>query len=100
MKPAAMLMTVEEFASSLHETVTTRTVRTLIHQGKINAVKLGKRYYLTHEELERFASTCPANASQPDSFKEKTMARGLSSTEAGKSGQATVMDFVAKQKML
>lgn len=55
------LLTVEEFAAALHRTVTPRTVRTLIRQGEVNAVRLGKRFYMTHDELKRFTSTCPAN---------------------------------------
>ncbi|NOD66261.1 helix-turn-helix domain-containing protein [Ruegeria sp. HKCCD7303] len=92
------LLTIEEFAAALHRTITPRTVRTMIHQGEINAVRLGKRYYMTREELKRFTTTCHVNANRPGSSNAKTMAHGSSSTEDSRSGQALVMDFMRQRK--
>lgn len=100
MKYKSKLLTVEEFADALHATVSSRTVRTLIHQGKIKAVRLGKRYYLSKGELERVVSECQEDEKQQDSSSEKTMERGLSSMEANKSELVLVKDFIETQKKL
>lgn len=100
MQSKAKLLTVEEFADALHPTVSSRTVRTLIHEGKINAVRFGERYYLSKGELDRVISECQEDAKQPGFSNAKTMARGLSSTEANKSELVLVKDFIETQKKL
>lgn len=64
----------EEFAAALHHTITSRTVRTIIHLGEVNAVRLGKCYFMTHDELERLTSICPVNANHPASSSAKSLA--------------------------
>ncbi|OSP53438.1 hypothetical protein BV911_17965 [Pseudoruegeria sp. SK021] len=90
-------VTPAEAASMLHHTVSRRTVMTLIHQGELNHVKFGKRYYLSRAEVERFISECPANANQHALFSDATMAHGSSSMAENTSGQDLVRDFVMKQ---
>ncbi|WP_158524526.1 helix-turn-helix domain-containing protein [Phaeobacter gallaeciensis] len=98
MRADEAFLTVEDFAAALHRTISSRTVRTMIHDGQINATKIGQRFYMTREELARFVSTCHANANRPDFSSAKTMALGSSSTEDSRSGQVLVTDFIRKQK--
>lgn len=46
--------TVEEAAEILHQSLA--TVRGYIHSGEVKAKKIGRRYYITDSELEKFVS--------------------------------------------
>ena len=94
---ATQLLTVEEAAKRIHGSITANFVRASIHRGEIAAIKLGRRYFIPINEVERFLK-CRVNANQPGYINEKTMALGSSSITANTSGQDMVKAFVTKQK--
>jgi hypothetical protein len=91
------LLTVEEAAAFIHETASPSMIRAAINHGQLQAVRLGRRFYVHEAEIRRFIG-CPANESPPASTGAKTMGPGSSSTADGKSGLALVTDFVTRQK--
>lgn len=56
------LLTIEETARMLH--VHQTTVRRHISQGRLRAVKVGKRVRVRREELERFIEPVPSYSSE------------------------------------
>jgi hypothetical protein len=60
------LMTLEEAAPAVHETITVSTLRAAIRDGRLPRRKIGRRYYVTPAELEELC-TCLASASPPAS---------------------------------
>lgn len=100
MNPAPLrLLTLEEAAPALHETVTVSTLRAAIRDGRLPRRKIGRRYYLTPAELEEFC-TCLAPASPPASTTAPTNASGSSAMAPARSGQAMAMASVARLKKL
>lgn len=93
------LLTVEQAAETLHETVTVASVRRAIRSGALPARKIGKRWYVTPEALERFAS-CPDRASPPASTSAPTPASGSFATGRSPSAQALAMASVHRLKQL
>lgn len=82
------LMTVEEAATALHSKVKVSAIRQAIRDGRLDATRIGKRYFVTPEALRRFAR-CPVPASRPASGKGATVV-GLSLT-AGSSSPAEAL---------
>ena len=95
--PQGALLTVEETAMRIHPSISANFVRSSIRKGEIAAIRLGRRYYITECEVERFL-TCRANANQPASTSAKMMAHGSSLTAANTSGLDLVTDFMTKQQ--
>ncbi|PJN96468.1 hypothetical protein CNY89_02390 [Amaricoccus sp. HAR-UPW-R2A-40] len=81
------LLTVEEAAAALHETVKVAAIRAAIREGRLTATKIGRRYYVDERVLRRFAA-CPDRASRPASGSAPTTEPGSSSTGASSIGQA------------
>ena len=69
------LMTIEEAAACLHETVKVSTVRRAIKRGDLPAKKIGKRYYITKSALMGFAK-CQDHGNQPACSTERTRTSG------------------------
>ena len=88
------LLTVEEAAASLNAAVKVAAIRQAIREGRLDAVKIGKRYFVTPDDLGRFAK-CPARASRPASGSGKT-ASGSSSTAASSTGPAALAVLAAE----
>jgi len=93
------LMTVEEAARAIHDTVRPGYIRAAIRDGRLTAVQHGKRYYVEEADLRRFAK-CPDRASRPASGSER-MASGSSSMGESISGQVlavTAADQLLKRR--
>ena len=88
------LLTVEEAAANLNAAVRVAAIRQAIREGRLDAVKIGKRYFVSPDALRRFAK-CRARASQPASGNEKT-ASGSSSTVASNTGPAALAMLAAE----
>jgi len=97
-KDGLNLLTVKEAAEALHQRVPVSAIYRAINDGRLHATKIGRFYYISYDTLERFIE-CPDQKNQPDSGSAATMGRGSSSTKDAKSGLASVMDFVNRQKI-
>ena len=80
------LMTVEEAAAAIHASISPSYIRAAIRDGRLPAVRHGKRYFVRPDDLRRFAR-CPDRGSRPASGSAETD-RGSSSTAAATTGQA------------
>lgn len=81
------LLTVEEIAAEVHETMKVSTVRKAIRDKHLKAEKRGRRYYATREDVRKWM-TCPVPKSPPASTNAPTPANGSSGMEAKCSAQA------------
>ena len=95
--PRSHLLTVEEAAQRIHQTVRPNTIRAAIHRGQISAMKIGRRYYISEIEIERFIQ-CQDIANPPAFTNAKTTALGSSSTAENRYGQDLLENFVQKQR--
>ncbi|MCK4814890.1 helix-turn-helix domain-containing protein [bacterium] len=91
----SQLLTVEEAAAYIHSTVRINTIYAAISCGSLNATKIGRRYYINTEEIERFIN-CQENASQPDSTSGMMMGHGSSLMAENITGQDMAMAAVSK----
>jgi excisionase family DNA binding protein len=85
-RPIERLYTVDEAAKELHEAISPRAIYAAIADGRLAAQRIGRRYFIAHGELGRFAR-CPDRRS-PRDFGSATTAHGSSSTAAVSTGQA------------
>lgn len=92
----ARLLTVEQAAAELHETVTVATIRGAIRSGRLAATKIGRRYYVTDRDLEAFI--CRAAESLPVSTSEKMNGSGSSVTEPARCGRDMALASVERLK--
>ena len=60
------LMTVEEAAAAIHASISPSYIRAAIRDGRLPAVRHGKRYFVLLDDLRRFAR-CPERGSRPAS---------------------------------
>jgi hypothetical protein len=93
----AALLTLEEAAAALHETITVSALRAAIRDGRLPKRKLGRRYYLTPSEIEDFPR-CLAHANPPVSTSEPTKSSGSSMTAPARSGRDMASASVARLK--
>ncbi|MEM1345569.1 MAG: helix-turn-helix domain-containing protein [Pseudomonadota bacterium] len=89
------LLTVEQVADRLHETVSVKAVRALIRSGALPYRKIGRRYYIEESALRRFMR-CQGNASRRGSTTAPTPATGLSETAPKPYGQGLAEMAVEK----
>lgn len=92
-----MLLTVEEVAAALHNTVTISAVRDLIKGGQLPVKRIGKRQYVSRHVLEEFIR-CPDRESPPAFTGESEKSSGSSETEASSGGQAAALASARKLK--
>lgn len=95
---APRLMTLEDAAAALHETVTVSSLRAAIREGRLPRRKLGRRYYVTSPEIEDFLR-CLAHASLPASTSAPMNSNGSSGTESASSGRDMALASVERLKM-
>ena len=88
------LLTVEEAAARIHPTFAVSTVRAAIRSGDLLAKRIGKRYFITEAELERFI-TCPSTARPPASTSGPTP-----TSPARTSNGPAVLDRMIKEARL
>lgn len=96
-KSESGLLSALEAAEYIHPIVKEATIKRLIREGQLSAVKVGRSYLVSVEEVERYLE-CQGKGSQQDSINEKTTARGSSSMADGTSGLDMVKVFLEKRK--
>jgi hypothetical protein len=90
------LYTLKEASQMTNDTITVRVFRAAIHDGRLPWRKIGKYFYLTLAEIERFM--CPDPASPPGSTSGGTKSNSSSATVTSKSGQAMALSAAARLK--
>lgn len=91
------LLTIEEAANAMHETITVSTLRAAIRGGRLPARKIGRRFYLTEGEIEGFIQ-CQGAESPPGSTTEPMRGNGSSETVAFNDGQGAALASVERLK--
>lgn len=92
------LMTLEEAADTLHDTITVNTLRRAVREDRLRAAKYGtRRYYVTPEDLEDFVK-CPASESPRASTSGLMKSNGSSGTETFRSGQDILKGSIERLK--
>ncbi|MBF9059553.1 helix-turn-helix domain-containing protein [Rhodobacterales bacterium HKCCSP123] len=91
------LFSISEAAAHIHPDIKEATVRRLIRNHEIRAVKISRSYYVPVDELERYL-TCLEKGNPQDSIKDETTAHGSYLMAENKSGPDMVRAFLEKQK--
>ena len=84
------LLTLEDAAATLPATITVSTLRGLIRKGDLPYRKIGRRLYLTLEDLRRLTE-CPANDFRPGSINDPTRANLSSEMVISHGGRAAAL---------
>ena len=92
-----ILLTLEEAARVMHETITVSTLRAAIRAGRLPPRKIGRRYYLTEADIQGFIQ-CQGVESPPASITEPMRANGSSETAQSSGGQGIALASVERLK--
>ncbi|WP_164887603.1 helix-turn-helix domain-containing protein [Paenirhodobacter populi] len=84
--PGFGLLTIEEAAAELHRDIPRAALHKARREGRLWAVKIGKRFYTTRQALLEFLQ-CPVIENQPGCISAPTKSNGSSATETSRFGQ-------------
>jgi hypothetical protein len=88
---------IARIVEAMHETITVKTLRAAIRDGRLPRRKIGRRLYLTAAEIEGFCQ-CHGHASPPASTTGPTRSNGSFATAPCSGGQAMALRSVEKLK--